>query len=71
MNAYHRMDLGVNFIKKTKRGWERTWNISIYNVYSRMNPYFIYPSTDNQGNDVFKQVSLFPVLPSFTYNLAF
>ncbi len=71
MPAYHRMDIGVNFIKTTKRGWERTWNISIYNVYSRKNPYFIYATQDNAGNDVLKQVSLFPILPSFSYNLKF
>lgn len=71
MNAYHRLDLGVNFVKTTKRGYERTWNISVYNAYSRKNPYFIYPTTDDQGNDIFKQVSLFPVLPSFSYNLKF
>jgi hypothetical protein len=69
--AYHRLDLGVNFHKTTKRGFERTWNISIYNAYSRKNPYFIYPSNDDAGNDIFKQVSLFPILPSFSYNLKF
>jgi hypothetical protein len=71
MMAYHRLDLGVNFHKTTKRGFERTWNISIYNAYSRKNPYFIYPSNDDAGNDIFKQVSLFPILPSFSYNLKF
>lgn len=71
MPSYHRLDIGINLTKKTKRGFERTWNISVYNAYSRKNPYFIYPTTDNAGNDVFKQISLFPVLPSFTYNLKF
>lgn len=31
--AYHRLDLGINFRKTTKRGFERIWNISLYNAY--------------------------------------
>lgn len=42
-NNYHRLDLGVNFHKMTKRGNRRTWNISIYNVYNQLNPFFVYP----------------------------
>jgi hypothetical protein len=52
------------------------WVFSIYNVYNRLNPYFYY--FDNQGepaNGTFevqaKQVSLFPILPSVTWNFSF
>ena len=39
--ASHRLNLGVNFNKKTKHGM-RTWNISIYNAYNAMNPNIVY-----------------------------
>jgi hypothetical protein len=73
MGAYHRLDLGIQFHKKKKWG-ERTWEISIYNVYNRKNPFYYY--TDSQTIDgitygQLKQVSLFPIIPSFTYSFKF
>ncbi|MFR2070633.1 MAG: TonB-dependent receptor domain-containing protein [Bacteroides nordii] len=41
--ASHRLNIGVNFNKKTKHG-VRTWNISLYNAYNAMNPTMIYSS---------------------------
>jgi len=73
MAAYHRMDLGIQFHKKKKWG-ERTWEISIYNVYNQQNPYFYYKGTqvDNTGTrNVLKQVTLFPIIPSFSYHIKF
>jgi hypothetical protein len=74
MPAYHRMDIGASF-KKTKqlrkRTWERTWNVSVYNLYNRKNPYFIYIGYSNTGRKVGKQVSLFPIIPSVSYNFKF
>lgn len=37
----HRLNIGVNFNKKTKHGM-RTWNISLYNAYNAMNPNLVY-----------------------------
>lgn len=70
MPAYHRLDLGVNLHKPTKWG-ERTWNFGVYNAYSRQNPFFLYFSTDFEGNERLTQLALFPILPSFTYNFKF
>lgn len=70
MPAYHRLDVGVNLHKKTKWG-ERTWNFGLYNAYSRQNPFFLYFSTDELGQQRLTQFALFPVLPSFTYNFKF
>lgn len=79
MPAYHRLDVGIEFIKKKKWG-ERAWNISIYNAYNHRNPFFIYlgenyeynPNT-GQGTSTkaFKQVSIIPILPSFSYRFKF
>ena len=49
---------------------------SIYNVYNRANPYFLY--VDNDGDFLegdfkiaVKQVTLFPIIPSVTWNFEF
>ncbi len=70
MPPYHRMDLGFNWHKKTSWG-ERTWNISVYNVYSRNNPFFLYISENFNGDKRVNQVSLFPIIPSISYQFKF
>ena len=76
--AYHRLDLGFNFRKQTKRGNESIWNISIYNAYCRMNPLFIEFSrheTEVQKGKTWenelKTISVIPIIPSFSYTLRF
>ena len=75
---YHRLDLSATYTPKPKVGkrLQSYWVFSIYNVYSRMNPYFIYFSqTGSPYNGTLqvqaKQVSLFPILPSVTWNFRF
>jgi hypothetical protein len=76
MVAYHRLDLGMVYKLKPKRG-ESDLTFSIYNVYNRKNPYFIYIEAIENGDETkilgfrAKQVSLFPVIPSVTYNFKF
>ncbi|MBL0102690.1 MAG: TonB-dependent receptor [Bacteroidetes bacterium] len=73
--AYHRMDVSATYkIKKHKR-FESSWNFSIFNVYNRYNPYIIYFDTAYDPNGKItiqaKQISLFPLIPSVTYNFKF
>lgn len=71
MNAYHRLDVGVNFIK-TRTNRTRTWSIGAYNTYANNNPFFVYFDNDFDTNKrVLKQVSLFPLIPYVTYSLKF
>ena len=73
MAPYHRLDLGIQF-HKTKKWGERIWEISVYNVYNRMNPFYYYSTsvvTPTSSVGVLRQVSLFPVIPSFSYSLKF
>lgn len=70
MPAYHRTDVSIKFIKQKKK-WERAWVISAYNIYNRKNPFYLYSSKDDAGNTVFKQVSLFPIIPSVSYQFKF
>ena len=79
MPAYNRMDVGMNFNKQKKRG-VRTWNISVYNVYNRQNPYLIFVDDTGEYNEstgmwesrtVLKQISFFPIIPSISYTFKF
>lgn len=77
MPSYHRMDVGFNFHKQKKHGI-RTWNISAYNAYGRQNPYFLYfeSTTPSEAQATGKsrklnQLSLFPIIPSFSYSYKF
>jgi len=72
---YHRMDVSATYmprVNKSKR-IQSSWVFAIYNVYSRLNPYFIYFDQNGSALDGSlridaKQVSLFPILPSVTWN---
>ncbi|GAA4447778.1 TonB-dependent receptor [Nibrella saemangeumensis] len=73
--AYHRMDFSIQFHKK-KRHHERTWELSVYNLYNRRNPFYYDLDTKEQGQGqppvtVLKRYSVFPIVPSFSYNFKF
>lgn len=76
--AYHRLDLAAIYSPKKNetRKWKSEWVFSIYNVYSRKNPYFIYFDQSGSAYDGTlrvqgKQVSLFPIIPAITWNFKF
>ncbi|NBC06518.1 MAG: TonB-dependent receptor [Bacteroidetes bacterium] len=72
---YHRIDLSATYTPKPdKKGrFASSWNFSVYNAYSRQNPFFVYYAFDSDPNagtveaSAF-QVSLFPIIPSVTWN---
>ena len=91
MAPYHRLDISATLYGKTyktqkdeatgetikvKKRCKSNWSFSVYNVYNRANPFFLY--VDNKGTLLggdfkitVKQVSLFPVIPSATWNFEF
>jgi len=70
--AYHRADLSFTYIRKKTEKWESSWNFSIYNLYNRANPYFIYFYPDIEiGQVKAYMVYLFPILPSVQWNFKF
>lgn len=91
MEPYHRADFSLTFYpKKTRMKKDRqtgekvavqrkffsSWALSVYNLYNRQNPYFIYFGNEGQiAEGTLKiqayQVSLFPILPSITWNFRF
>jgi outer membrane receptor for ferrienterochelin and colicin len=72
MSAYHRMDLAVQFEKKKKK-YVRIFELGVYNLYNRKNPFFYYIGNDdaNPSKNVLRQVSLFPVIPSVSWTFKF
>jgi hypothetical protein len=75
--AYHRLDLSAVYTPQHKkpRRWQGSWAFSVYNVYSRQNPYFLYVDNAGSINKGIKvtvyQVSILPIIPSITYNFKF
>lgn len=68
---YHRLDLGINFRKTTRKGNERIWNISVYNAYCRMNPFSAKIEMLPDGSFRGKATAVFPIIPSFSYTYKF
>lgn len=72
---YHRLDLGFNFRKNTKRGNESIWNLSVYNAYCRTNPITAFvegKSLDQQVVSYYGMgVGIIPIIPTFSYTLKF
>lgn len=84
LKPYHRLDLSATWrLMPDNKRFYADLNFSIYNVYSRLNPFFVYAvpefpeNTDNSNllnqpiNVKLKQVSLFPIIPSITFNFKY
>lgn len=68
---YHRLDIGFNFHRMTKGGNKAVWNLSVYNLYCRMNPMFMKVRYDDDGRAYYKATGIIPVVPTFSYTLRF
>lgn len=76
-SRYEREGKDVSTIREPwYKNYESSWNFSIFNVYNRHNPYIVYFATQGSPYDgtlkiKAKQVYLFPILPSITWNFNF
>src|SRR5690606_11532244 len=75
LDDYHRMDLSVTYTPKgqQKKNYQGSWVFSVYNVYNRKNPFFVSfdVETDfNTGESSIEgsKITIFPMIPSITYN---
>ena len=66
MPPYIRLDVGCNFTFKGKL--LQTLNLGVYNVLNRHNPFSII--YDDRSRE-WRQVSLIPIMPSFSYRISF
>lgn len=73
--AYHRMDVNCRFFKQ-KKHYARTWEVGVYNLYNRRNPFYYSLEGKDQGprvhsKSVLYKYSLFPMVPSVSYTVSF
>lgn len=73
---YHRLDINITYRSKMKKIFKTPvqffWKLGIYNVYSRLNTYYVYLTTDPlTGLPQAKQVSLLPIIPSINWSFKF
>jgi hypothetical protein len=73
MPDYHRLDLGLTWIRKQTAKFESSWSFSVYNAYGRENAYFISfrQNKNNPGQTEAVQISLFKFIPSVSYKFKF
>lgn len=75
IQPYHRLDLSATLTPKpdSEKPFKSSWTFSVYNSYNRQNPFFIYYDVTADSNAGTAQaaaykVSIFPVIPSVTWN---
>ncbi|MGV3610266.1 MAG: TonB-dependent receptor [Fluviicola sp.] len=73
MPNYHRLDLGVTWLRKNTKKFESSWNFSIYNAYAHENAYSITfrENEDDPSKTEAVQTTLFRIVPAITYNFKF
>lgn len=82
LRDFHRMDLSATLTPRRNAGkkYETSWVFSLYNAYSRKNPFSVYTRVqmDDDGHVIgdgtqkeARLIYLFPILPSVTYNISF
>ncbi len=78
---YHRFDISATLYRKQKEGRKNqsSWNFSVYNLYSRKNPFTVFTRDEqdkdgnslNNGRKEVAMLYLFTIIPSVTYNFNF
>ena len=82
LRDFHRMDFSATLTPRKNAGkkYETSWTFSLYNAYSRKNPFSVYTRVQMDGDDNIvgdgtqkeaRLIYLFPILPSVTYNISF
>ena len=77
MKPFHHLDIGVQFIKPHKKNnGQSIFEISIYNVYNHHNPFFYfigesYNQRTHEWTTQLQPLSIFPIIPTFTYHFKF
>jgi len=73
---YHRLDLSCTYAFKHKGKWSSKLNLTVYNVYSRANPFQISFQTGGNANEAAIDIrenteTLFPILPTLNWIFSF
>ncbi|NND05172.1 MAG: TonB-dependent receptor [Saprospiraceae bacterium] len=68
---YHRLDVSYSIAQgfKKNRKFKTNWTFSIYNIYSRKNPYSVFVEQDSSGNSKIKRLAVLgTAFPALTFN---
>ncbi len=71
---YHRLDLSYTYTPNpdSKKRWRSEWIFSLYNAYSKKNPWIImYSQNEDTGTPYAEMMYLFGIVPSISYNFKF
>ncbi len=76
MPDYSRLDISATYVLSSSKLKSSRLIFSVYNVYDRQNPFFIYPqTTGNIFNFTLNvepgEISIFPILPSVSWQFSF
>ncbi|MDO9635305.1 MAG: TonB-dependent receptor plug domain-containing protein [Paludibacter sp.] len=87
MKDFHKMDLSFQYKYIAYRKYQASFSFGLYNVYNRANPYLYYiglnaPArvynydteefeVNKDARPVLKSISIFTILPSFSWNIKF
>jgi hypothetical protein len=81
MPDYNRADVAFNRTTLTKKGRQKTWSFSFFNVYNRANPAYVIVVNERISFDrmtgiseykqTLQQKSIFSIIPSVSYSLSF
>lgn len=75
LRAYNRLDVGLCYKRERKHSHSEL-RLDIYNVYSRLNPFFValVQSVDPKTNKLnfrLREYSILPIVPSISFNVFF
>lgn len=69
--AYHRLDIRSAYKHDLSQRTKLSVIFGTYNLYNRLNPYFVYVLEDSEQNLQARQVGVFPILPYVNVRLEF
>lgn len=72
---FHKLDITLTKNYKAFKRYDSSCSFGLYNAYNRANPYIYYLSrkwsTDGTYKPILKSMSMFPILPSFSWSMKF
>ena len=71
----HRLNLGLNLHRRTRRGNEALWTFTLYNAYNSKTPDLVMLwtdySQDDRGRQYLRAITYLPILPAVSYTCQF
>ncbi len=74
--SYHRLDVSVNYKFRPRKKFKSSLNLTVYNLYNNQNIFFVNTNISGNFDDRRFLVektnqTLFPILPTLTWNFSF